>query len=81
MRDAGDEPDEHVFQRISKRSKESNIDDAIKVWLARTPIYGSLPGDPADDVLVDRFVSNYLKVRAWGSSSSSSSRRRRDERQ
>ena len=65
MRDKGGEPDEKVFQRISEVSGKVSIDDALKIWLSRTPIYGSLQGDIGDESLVNRFVDNYLKVASF----------------
>lgn len=62
MRDNGGAADEIVYKRIVERSNEISIDQALKMWLRRTPIYGSLPGDPADDILVTRFVEKYLKA-------------------
>ena len=62
MRDNGGPADEIVYKRIVERSNEISIDQALKMWLRRTPIYGSLPGDPADDILVTRFVDKYLKA-------------------
>jgi len=62
MRDNGGEPDEIVYNRIRSIANSVTIDDALKIWLSRTPIYGSLPGEANDASVVERFVDRYLKV-------------------
>lgn len=58
--DEGGHADAIVYKQIREITDGLSIDEALKTWLYRTPIYGSLPGDPADDVLVDRWVNNYM---------------------
>lgn len=46
--------------RIAAAAKETTLRDALVLWLARTPIQGSSPGDEDDDAVVAAFVEDYL---------------------
>jgi hypothetical protein len=76
MRDTGGVTDAIVFREVLDVAKNVSIEQALKQWVYRTPIYGSLPNEPNDENIVNRFVDNYLEVGrggggeggiAWGS--------------
>ncbi len=48
-------------RRVEARlADKPTLHDAIGEWLYRTPIQGSLPGDPDDSAAVTRFIEDYL---------------------
>lgn len=46
--------------RVEAALGERSLRSALHAWLFRTPIQGSSPGDADDDVVVARFVRDYL---------------------
>jgi len=50
------------LDRIDAARASVPLRRALHNWLYRTPIQGSQPEDPGDQVIVDRFVSSYLKA-------------------
>ncbi|MHA2248768.1 MAG: tryptophan 2,3-dioxygenase family protein [Candidatus Kariarchaeaceae archaeon] len=55
---------EAVSARIKRAKKDKSVRSVIHEWLFRTPIQGSNPQDPDDEVIVNEFISQYLnKIR------------------
>jgi tryptophan 2,3-dioxygenase len=63
LKDAGAETaaSRRVRTRLADRP---TLGDAIREWLYRTPIQGSLPGQPADDDQVRAFIEAYCATHA-----------------
>ena len=49
-----------AWKTISKTQSEQTFQESLRTWLYRTPIHGSMPGDPDDDAAVQRFIDAYL---------------------
>jgi len=49
-----------AWETIQKVQSEQSFQDAMRTWLYRTPIHGSMPGDPGDNEAVQRFINDYL---------------------
>lgn len=49
-----------AWERIRRAREEPTLRDALRAWLKRTPIRGSVPGDDGDAETVDRFLGDYL---------------------
>jgi len=60
----GSEAGEYAIARLEGAMEEQSLRDALHTWLWRTPIQGSAPGDPGDDVVVSAFVDHYLAATA-----------------
>lgn len=54
-----------AYRRVMKRLEDRpTLKDVIYDWLYRTPIQGSIPGQPGDEEHVRAFVDSYSKVHA-----------------
>ncbi|MBL8613668.1 MAG: tryptophan 2,3-dioxygenase [Myxococcales bacterium] len=54
-----------AYRRVVKRLEDRpTLKEVIYDWLYRTPIQGSIPGQPGDDEHVRAFVDSYAKVHA-----------------
>ena len=49
-----------AWAQVQQAQSEITFQDALRTWLHRTPIHGSMPGDPGDEDTVRRFIDNYL---------------------
>lgn len=78
---AGSPDGEAGWARLSAARSQPTLRDALHGWLYRTPIQGSSPGDPGDEEVVERFLTEYVEasrrfhedqaeraVAAWGGS-------------
>lgn len=54
-----DGSDAWVWERIEQARKERSLRSALHEWLSRTPIHGSMPGDPDDERIVREFLDDY----------------------
>lgn len=52
-----------AWAKVEAATAEMTLRTALHKWLYRTPIYGSSPSDADDDVVVERFLTDYLN--AW----------------
>ncbi len=53
---------QEAWGRIEKARRERSLREALHDWLHRTPIQGSGPDDPGDDVVVETFLADYLSA-------------------
>jgi len=53
---------EFVRERITSARSEPTLRAALHEWLRRTPIQGSQPDDPKDEVRISTFLSDYLEA-------------------
>lgn len=50
-----------TWKRVKAVRRERTFLDALSEWLHRTPIRGSMPGMPDDDMVVEAFLADCLK--------------------
>ena len=51
-----------IVRRIETAIEQPSLRAALHDWLYRTPIQGTVPGDPADEEHVQQFVDDYLRA-------------------
>lgn len=51
---------EDAWEKIQAVQAEQTFQEALRTWLYRTPIQGSMPGDDGDEAVVDAFIADYL---------------------
>ena len=51
---------EEAWAKVQSVQAEQTFQEALRTWLYRTPIHGSMPGDEEDDAAVQRFIDQYL---------------------
>ena len=49
-----------AWARVQAVQTETSFQSALRTWLYRTPIHGSMPGDDNDDAVVTGFITSYL---------------------
>ena len=48
--------------RVERRIQDTpTLKDAVRTWLYRTPIQGSVPGDAGDEAVIDEWVEQYYQ--------------------
>ena len=52
---------EEAWKRVQTVQAETSFQDALRTWLYRTPIHGSIPTDDGDDKVVMGFIDEYLE--------------------
>ena len=50
-----------AWSKVQAVQGEPSFQDALRSWLFRTPIHGSVPGDAEDEVKVAQFIEEYLR--------------------
>lgn len=60
LEDADGKPSPALKRVLKRLEDRPHIQDALRAWLYRTPIRGSMPSDPGDDAVVQGFVEEYL---------------------
>jgi tryptophan 2,3-dioxygenase len=50
-----------AWARVQAVQTEATFQEALRGWLYRTPIHGSMPTDPDDDAVVSSFIASYLE--------------------
>jgi tryptophan 2,3-dioxygenase len=53
-------PTAEAWSRIQKLQEETTFQEALRTWLYRTPIHGSMPNDEGDEAVVMQFIEDYL---------------------
>ncbi len=56
--------DADILADLEKAAASSSLVEAIRSWLVRTPIQGSMAGDAGDEEAVQNFVDDYLSCQA-----------------
>jgi tryptophan 2,3-dioxygenase len=52
---------EEAWKKVKKVQAEQTFQEALRTWLYRTPIHGSMPGDENDEQAVQTFIDDYIK--------------------
>lgn len=49
-----------AWARVKAVQEEVSFQQALRTWLYRTPIHGSMPDDEGDNEMVSKFIASYL---------------------
>ncbi|MAY79502.1 MAG: tryptophan 2,3-dioxygenase [Deltaproteobacteria bacterium] len=49
-----------AWEKVQTVLEETTFQEALRTWLYRTPIHGSMPGDEGDEEVVLKFIKDYL---------------------
>ena len=52
---------EEAWKRVQTVQGETSFQEALRTWLYRTPIHGSIPTDDGDEDVVLGFIDEYLE--------------------
>ena len=50
-----------AWAKVQAVQAETSFQEALRTWLYRTPIYGSMPGEAGDEDVVEGFIKDYLE--------------------
>lgn len=51
---------EKAWERIQEIQEQATFQEALRTWLYRTPIHGSIPTNDGDEAVVTKFIEDYL---------------------
>ena len=66
LADADGSPSPAMLRVDARLNDPPSLRDAVHEWLFRTPIDGSVPGNPGDDAAVSAFIDAYVSAHARG---------------